>query len=244
MMFCDLHRLLFLPDLLMVRNEKKIKKCNAKASAFKSGFATGTAIGAVIGGVALSTVIGPAAFGAAGVGANALKSTVDLIPNGSVCGGKPKDPVLVAVTQAFAEISSKLDEMTDKLSSIHSEIKTGQLRQFYAQYTNKIINLRNLYKNALDQNGLIDIEGNPHNAETFVKAALDEAPRLDVCMDQLWGMVKGQNLFNSMFLHSPSFFCNIDVRQYYNTLFLEGYDLLFKVSENRGNRNRGKRKSR
>jgi len=44
----------------------------------------------------------------------------------------------------------------------------------------------------------------------------------------------GQALFNSMFLHSPSFFCNIDVRQYYNTLFLEGYDLLFKAWAMRG----------
>ena len=228
----------------MVRNQKKIDKCNSKASTTKSAVATGFAIGAAIGAAALLATTGPAAIGLIALSSVALKSSVDLIPNSAVCGGKPTDPVLATlgdIKKAVTEINTKLDAMKNQIAGLTHGVNKLEFFVRYSRYTNKIIDVMHLYNNVLqfsmDQNGLMkdfDVDSTASaSAEAFVTAALDEGPRLTTCMDRLSGMINGEAGFKSMFQQAP-YFCNPQVRQYYNMLIVQGYDLLFKAFAMRG----------
>ena len=234
-------RLLLLADFPFVRNQQKIDKCNAKASTIKSVVATGLAIQGAFVAAALLATTGPAAIGLIGLGLGAAKATIDLIPNSKICGGKPTDPVLAKlgeIKQAVTEINTKMDAMKSQISNGFNKLEF-YIR--YSDYINKITDVMHNYndviQNSMENTGLMkDLDKDPkasYHVEAFVNSALHEGPRLKVCMERLSEMINGKGHLKSMFDVAP-IFCEPQVRQYYNMLIIQGYDLLFKAYAMRG----------
>ena len=217
---------LILPEILI--EDRDYADCKTGLGVVKGIGATGTAVGGIAIGFLCAATFGIGCVAAAaGIGAATLAGT---LLDEKVCGTKPESAELTAikrVNDAVKKMSEKLDTIGGDLSHLADEVKKlGTIVQF-TKYQNKIREVEHAYKDIrLDQNGLVATTGrNPYRVKQFVNEVLYTEPRLTISLDRIFDMIKGRRLTPSMY--KQAYFCQQEVKQYYNMLFLEGYQLLY-----------------
>ena len=194
---------------------------------------TGAAVGALaFGGLACAVTFGIGCAVAVGVvvaGAAASKITTDACDN-------PQEAQLAEVNAVIRKIDQKLGIMIGQLHDLTGEVKKLGTQVVYSGYTNKIQELMHAYNDIkFDKHGLVDTSttSSKHYVNQFVHFAFTGGQTsLKLALDRFWDMIKGKGPHKSMY--KQAYFCKAPVRQYYNMLLLQGYDLLFKARAMKG----------
>jgi hypothetical protein len=216
--------------------------CKKALGIVKGGAATAAAIGGVAFGVTAATCVATFGIGcpaAVSVAAVVVGTGAGMIPD-DVCGSAPDSAEIKEIrkaNKAILKIDLKIDEMKIKLNTILDELEIINYKVEFTDYTNKIHEIGLAYRTLImagldEETQLVDPTLLPYTQ--FINQALhDNSGPLLTALQRLLDMITGGTTKGSIYaaknLGAKSYFCQPAVRQYYNLLFLQGYDLYFKA---------------
>ena len=213
---------LILPEFLI---DDRDSDCTKALGVVKAAGATGTALAGIGIGFLCAATFGAGCFAAAA--AVGVATAADGLLSDSACSDAPDSDELKEikkVNKAVKDISKSLVKMDD-------QIKTLGLKVEYVKYENAVREIQHLYDDIeFDNNGLIKKtekgEG-PDHVKKFLDLATGAygATGLSLALDRIFDQITGHGLVRSMY--TQSYFCKKEVRQYYNMLFLNSYQLLY-----------------
>ena len=196
------------------------KECKIGIAALKGAGATGAAVGAIaLGPLCAATfgigcVVMIGAIGAATIASN--------IPGDKVCGEVDKAQI------ALQKIDQELEKINSQLTGLKQEVAKLHVFVQYGSAIKRIKDIRNAYNDIT-----FDSKGNLNTwvvdrgyVKTFTSLTFDGVS-LKLQLDRLFEMMKSG-------IYQQDYFCKPEVKQYYNLLMLEGYDLLFKAHAIKG----------
>ena len=216
---------LILPVFLI--EDRDYDDCTTGLSVLKGTGATGAALGSIAMGLTCAATFGA---GCVAIGVAVGSATLGgALLSDSACGTAPDSAELTAINEvnvAVQELSAKMDTIGDEVSDITNTLKELSTHVKYIEYTKKVREVEHKYNDLKfdSATGLVETTGNgPHHVKQFVDLAEEV---LKTALDMIWDMIKGHGLDSSMYKILPSFY-KPSVRQFYNMLFVNGYQYLY-----------------
>ena len=196
------------------------KKCKIGFAALKGAGATGAAVAGVGAGVVCAVSFGVGCVAMLGaIGAATIASN---IPGDKVCGEVDKAQI------ALQQIHQELEKINSQLKGLSQEVAKLQIFVEYGSAIKRIKDIRRAYN---------DITFDPQgNLNTWVVDRGYVKKFTDLAFDGVSLKLQLDRLFEMMMsgIYQHHFFCKPEVKQYYNLLMLEGYDLLFRAHAMKG----------
>ena len=200
------------------------KECKEAIAALNAAGETGAAIAAVGAGVFCASTLGAGCI--AMLGAIGAAVAAKEIKSDQACGKVDQAQIAFQlIDRELKKINSKLDDLKQEVAKLGISVKYGESIE-----TIEII--KHAYQNIeFDKDGNLKskvVERKYVEIFTGLALGLSNGVGLHLSLDRLDNMLKSPRLYQE------DYFCKLDVRQYYNLLMLEGYDLLFKAHAMRG----------